>query len=89
METQRIFVCHFIFLTANIAIPLLNTISPVLEIYPLVMKVSKGAKIRNRYNQVPHLSPKETILDDAIRYASFKIQALISCSPLLFSLCIV
>ena len=32
------FLCHFIFLTANIAIPLLYTISAVLEIYPLEMK---------------------------------------------------
>ena len=23
----------------------------------LIIKVSKGAKIRNRYNQVPHLTP--------------------------------
>ena len=27
------------------------------------MKVSKGAKIRNRYNQVPHLTPPPLNLD--------------------------
>ena len=40
-ETKRRpdwFSCHFVFLTANIAILLLYTISPVLGIHPLVLK---------------------------------------------------
>ena len=27
-----------------------------VQIHPYITKVSKGAKIRNRYNQVPHLT---------------------------------
>ena len=32
-----------------------NNFTPNLQLHSYGIKVSKGAKIRNRYNQVPHL----------------------------------
>ena len=33
-----------------------NSYSAIFEVRPYIYKVSNGAKIRNRYNQVPHLT---------------------------------
>ena len=33
-----------------------DDIPPQMKILNIVIKVSKGAKIRNQYNQVPHLT---------------------------------
>ena len=39
-----------------ISIPNSNFIVIVVKLYTIYTKVSKGAKVRNRYNQVPHLT---------------------------------
>ena len=43
-------------LIGSVSVPICITVKPVLSGHSKIDKVSKGAKIRNLYNQVPHLT---------------------------------